>query len=135
MSADQTAQDYWNRIMSRVPTVLGQLAYSAQLRQPVTGEYRHDGFAQLYGDEIANHALANHHLQVFRGWLTLPLSDQRADLMLFLSEVAARHELTRYWQQEEGYRVLIPTGASRAEQELFVTDLQALVAFEEFSAA
>jgi hypothetical protein len=126
MTRTPSPEEYWQRIMSRVPTLMGQLAHSSELRESLTGIYRHDGFTQLYGAEQTNEALASFHLKVFRDWVAMSLAEQRADLQLFLTEMPDKKRLVEYWRQAAAYQNLIPDGASRAERELFMVDLKAL---------
>ena len=126
---DKATADLWKHTLSRIHTVFGRLVYLTSLRDGNTGVYRHHGLTMAAGEETAGRTLATSHLGCFREWLALPLREQHDDLRDYFSEQEAELKvIVGAWSRLGSYRNLIPEGAAAAEGQLFLSDLESLVA-------
>jgi hypothetical protein len=111
---------YWGDQISQISTAFGTLYFLASFRSSASGQYEHAASAQEFGAEETARVLARQHVQAFREWLNLNLTQQVRDLRCYVAsthrwaQIAA--DRTRLIQQ------LIPGGASAAEAELFAND-------------
>jgi len=122
------AADLWQRTLSQVPSTFGRLVYLATLRDPNSGEYRHHGFAAVFGWEQAGHAMRESHERLFGEWLSYSLQQQKVDLELYVSGLEPeRRRVVETWSQIEPYRGIVPASTSGLERELFLADLDALL--------
>lgn len=122
------SDDVWRRTLCQIPTVYGRLVYLAQRRNSDSGRYEHHGLAKMFGEEEAHAALRSSHDDTFRRWLELGLEEQRADLALYFAGLpTSRPVLVENWLRLSPYRFLIPFGASPADQQLFLSDIEVLL--------
>ncbi len=127
-AGEKAIRDLWSRTLAQVPTTFGRIAYLASLRDPDTGRYEHFGLAQIYSEEEADRALGSSHLQAFSEWLNYPLEQQKSDLEEYLGSLGKdRRRLLDTWSSLAPYRNLLPTRASQAEQQLFLSDLELIL--------
>ena len=125
---DRAIGDLWNRTLSQVPTTFGRIVYLASLRNSNTGFYEHFGLAQVYSQEEADRALRSSHARTFAEWLNYPLAQQKDDLEEYLLSIDAnREKILKTWAALGPYRNMLPTEASTAERELFVSDLELII--------
>lgn len=111
-----------------LPSVLGQLAYLAQLRDPNTGVYSYPTVTDRSRTQEAHRVLERLHTQSFRRWLNLNLEGQKADFDLYVSGLqCSRPTVVRTWIQIESYRCFVPTSASPPERQLFFSDMDTLL--------
>lgn len=123
------APDLWRRTLSQIPSIFGRLVYLCSLRDANSGVYEHYGLAQSFGDEEVNRVLRQSHEQSFSEWLSLSLQQQLADLELYLDGLGAnREQIVDTWQRLAPYRNLPPAAAREVERDLYVTDIEALLA-------
>lgn len=128
MPAPDAAADLWQRTLSQIPSTFGRLVYLASLRDPNSGEYRHHGFAAVFGWEQAGHAMAESHDRLFAEWLSYSLEQQKGDLELYVSGLEPeRRRVVETWSLIEPYRGVVPGAATALERELFLADLDALL--------
>ncbi len=122
------ASDLWRHTLSQIPTTFGRLVFLSTLRDPNTGVYAHYGFAQRVGEEAADEALRQSHLQCFSEWLAFSLEEQKADLDLYLSGIDSdKKTILDTWIRTKPYRNLIPAAAMEVERRLYHSDLEALL--------
>ena len=120
--------DVFKNTLSHIPTVFGQLAYLASLRDPDSGIYRHHGLAAIFGRDESRRALADTHRQVFQQWLSLPLSEKAGELDQYLTGLEdPRAMVLAHWSRISTYRGYIPASAREGERELFFEEIQLLV--------
>jgi hypothetical protein len=123
------APDLWRHTLSQIPSLFGRLVYLCSLRDHNTGAYEHYGLAHTFGDDEANRVLHESHLQAFSQWLCLTLEQQKADLDLYLSGLNGnRATILDTWIRLQPYRNLIPSDARVVEKELYMTDLETILA-------
>lgn len=121
-------RDLWSRTLAQVPTTFGRIVYLASLRDANTGRYQHFGLAQVYSLEEAAGALLASHIEAFGEWLNYPLARQKSDLEEYLGSLEEdRTTVLRTWLALSPYRNLIPTDATEAQRELFVSDLELIL--------
>jgi hypothetical protein len=122
-------EDLWRHTLVQIPTTFGRLVYLCSLRDTNSGVYRHFGLAQRFGEEEADAALRKSHMDNFYEWLRFTLEQKKADLDLYLTEVEGeRQAILRTWIQLKPYRNLTPAGILDVERDLFLSDLDALLA-------
>src|SRR4051812_48038834 len=79
--------DLWKHTLSRIPTVFGQIAYLASLRDTNSGVYKHHGLAAAFGRDESIRALRESHETSFQQWLEMPLADRSQDLRSYLQSL------------------------------------------------
>lgn len=122
------AGDLWKHTLSQIPTVYGRLAYLASLRDHNSGIYRHHGLAALFGREESNKALRESHEQIFLEWIGLSMREKRLDLgRHFATLEEPAKVVVNYLLDSRAYTSQAPASALEMEQELFCTDLEALL--------
>jgi hypothetical protein len=123
------AGDLWKHTLSRIPTIYGRLAYLSSLRDPNSGVYRHHGLSALFGRDESSRALKESHRSVFQDWLNLPLPEKYAELLSYLGNLEDSSTVVLdHWIKAQVYKRLLPDGARPMETELFLRDLDALLA-------
>lgn len=123
------AADLWRRTLSQVPSLFGRLVYLTSLRDANSGKYEHFGLAQSFGDDEVDRVVRESHEQTFADWLCLPLSAQLEDLNTYLDGLEAdREQIIDSWQRLAPYRNLAPSSARQVERDLYVADVEALLA-------
>jgi hypothetical protein len=121
--------EVWRNTLSQVPTLFGRLVYLAGLIDPNSGRYQHHGLAHYVGEDDADAALRQSHEDCFTTWIAYPLVRQRTDLEEYLSGIEGdRKVVLRAWLQLERYRECVPASALQVEKELFLGDLETLLA-------
>jgi excisionase family DNA binding protein len=114
-----------------LPSVLAQLAYLAQLRDPNTGVYSYPTVTDRSRTQEAHRVLEQLHTESFQRWLKLNLEGQKADFDLFVSSLQSSSQtIVRTWIQIESYRCFVPASASPAERELFLSNVETLLRIE-----
>jgi hypothetical protein len=120
--------DLWKHTLSRIPTVIGRLAYLTSLRDPNSGVYRHHGLSTMFGREESIKALRSSHEEAFTEWLAFSLEEKYEDLdRYFQSLEDPREDVSGHWLSTASYRAYVPGAATEFERELFCTDLENLL--------
>src|SRR5689334_5358857 len=114
------AAEAWKRTISHIPTQFGRLVFVAKLRD-AAGHYNYQPLIESMGPEITDRTLANSHYEVFTEWLSLSLANQKADLDGYLRGRQDSRDLERY-------RDFVPVSAHEVERQLYLSDLQILLA-------
>src|SRR5579884_2691372 len=123
------AADLWRNTLSQIPSVFGKLVYLSSLRSPISGKYEHHGLALVFGEDEAGRALRKSHGQAFADWLSFDLEQQKADLDLYLSSIAAdKRSIVDTWLSVRTYRTFIPASAKAVEKRLYMAEIEALIA-------
>jgi hypothetical protein len=132
------AADLWRNTLLRIPSVFGRLVYLSSLRSAVTGKYDHHGLALTFGEDEARRALRKSHARAFAEWLGFNLEEQKADLDLYLSTVAAdKSSIVENWLTVAAYKTFVPNSATTVDKRLYAADIEAIIALlkNEYGAA
>lgn len=122
------AGDLWKHTLSIIPTMYGRLAYLASLRDQNSGIYRHHGLAAMFGRDESNKALRESHEQVFEEWISLSMREKKQDLAQHFAGLEDPvNVVVDYLLTSRTYRAQAPASSRQMEQELFCTDLEALL--------
>ena len=121
-------EDFSARTLAAIPSDYGRLLYVASLRDLASGRYRHEGLAAIYPEGAVQQALTHCHEELFARILEAPLEQQEWDLRSCLSALEGDlGEIVARWRELESYRLLLPTGMPNYLQELFCSNLRALL--------
>lgn len=121
--------DLWRNTLSEIESVFGRLVYLSSLRDLNSGCYEHYGLAQVSGEEEADRAIRAAHRASFVEWLSYNLEQQKADLDLYLSTLDVdKRTVLEYWARLAPYRSLVPAEADEVERQLYLCDLEAILA-------
>ena len=121
--------DLWRHTLSQIPSCFGRMVYLSSLRATNTGRYEHHGLAMMFGEAPADKALRKTHSEAFQEWLNYSLEQQKADLDLYLSaQQADKREVIENWAVLMPYRYFLPASAQEMERNLYLIDLEALLA-------
>src|SRR5688500_19651188 len=82
----------------------------------------------VFGDQRANRALSEAHVNAFSEWLGYSLEQQKADLDLYLSSLSTnKRTIVGTWLRLTPYKNLLPTLVREMERDLYLTDLAVLL--------
>ncbi len=118
-AASGPAVEMWKRTLSQIPTHFGRLVFVANLRDS-GGGYLFRPLMESVGREVTDRTLASSHYTIFAEWIAGSLSTQKADLDNYV-RIHGSEELARY-------REFIPVAAHQVERQLYLTDLETLLA-------
>ena len=129
ITIDEVYADLLQRSLSRVPGDLARLIYLASTRDYNTGNYRHDGLAARFREDLACAALEMAHRQIFLQLAALSLKELVNQLDLYLENLPQnRQELLQLWQKLEPYRVALPMNSNAVLGQLLVSNLRLALA-------
>ena len=118
------AADLWRNTLLQIPSVFGRLVYLSSLRND-----EHEGPAPMAGEDDSRRALRKSHASAFAEWLSFNLEEQKDDLDLYLSTVAAdKPSIPTNWLSGAAYKTFIPDSATTVERRLYTADIEALIA-------
>jgi hypothetical protein len=130
--------DLWKNTLSRIPTMMGRLAYLASLRDVSSGIYRHHGLSKVYGRDESFKAMRESHEQTFVEWMGLHIRVKLDDLTRCLADAADPEntpcDVAEGWLRSRIYRTYVPDAARDLERDLFCADLEALLEITKNSA-
>jgi hypothetical protein len=116
-------------LVASIPATYGRLVYLSGLRDPNSGKYEHFETSTIFGEQVAQSILEKVHIETYREWLSMNLEQQRADLMLYLVSVGlSRKQVLQTWLVTAPFRALVPRHTQPVEQDVFLSDMQALLA-------
>lgn len=125
---DGPAAELWRRTLSQIPSLFGRLVYLASLRDPVTGMYRHFGFAQRFTPRVADNAMKRSHLNTFSDWLCYSLEEQQEDLEKYFSALDAdRSEIIANWTEFPPFANFVPNQAREPQRQQFLSDMSVML--------
>ncbi len=121
-------EDFTAHTLSAIPSEFGRLLYLASLRDLASGSYIHEGLSALYPEEAVQQALAYCHEEIFSKILEAPLEQQEWDVRACLGRLGGDFwAIVERWREVEFYRVLVPVGVPQYLQDLFCSNLRALL--------
>lgn len=126
---EQVYADLLQRSLSKLPGDLARLIYLASTRDYNTGNYRHDGLAARFRQDLASAALELAHRDIFLQLATLSLNDLVQQLELYVQNAPQNpQELLQVWQRLEPYRVALPLNVNAVLGQLLVSNLRLALA-------
>jgi hypothetical protein len=121
--------DLRRRSLNHLPGDIGRLIYLASTRDYNTGAYYHDGLASAFSEEIAAHALATCHWEVFSELVHSPIEKLIRDLDTYFASLPAdKSELLAAWTKLEPYRVTVPAACDCLSAQLFYSNIKIALA-------
>ncbi len=121
-------EDFTGRTLAAIPGNFSRLLYLSSLRDLASGRYVHAGLSTVYPEEAVQQALAQCHEELFHKILETPLEEQEWDLRLCLSKLEGDFwEIVDRWRDVDSYRIMIPIGQQPYLQELFCSNVNALL--------
>jgi hypothetical protein len=122
-------EDFTSRTLAVIPSDFGRLYYIGSLRDPETGQYRHDGLMALYSDNSVQEALTHCHEELFTRILETPLSDQQRDMTKCLESAGDQFwNLVLTWRENPGFQAMFPDGLPSYLGDLFFSNIGAMLA-------
>jgi len=121
-------EDFTSRTLAVIPSDFGRLYYVNSLKDPDTGEYKHEGLAFLYSENSVQAALEQCHGELFARILETPLRDQERDLRKCLDTAGNEFSnIVETWRESRDYRAMCPNGLPGYLTELFCSNMGALL--------
>ena len=121
-------EDFTKRTLAAISSDFARLLYVSSLRDLGSGRYLHEGLSTVYPEAAVQQALAHCHEELFARILETPLAEQEADLRACLGNLEGEFpNIVARWQELQSYRLLLPTGVPSYLQDLFCSNLRALL--------
>jgi hypothetical protein len=121
-------EDFTSRTLAAIPTDFGRLYYISSLKDANTGRYRHDGLMALYSEDSVQFALARCHEELFSRILETPLRLQERDLRNCLDGAGDKFwAVVESWRESRFFRTMCPDGLPSYLDELFCSNMNALL--------
>ena len=122
-------EDFTSRTLAAIPSDFGRLYYVSSLKDADTGRYRHDGLMTLYSEDSVQVALARCHEELFSRILETPLRQQERDLRDCLDIAGDKFwAVVESWRESRFFRTMCPEGLPSYLDELFCSNMNALLA-------
>lgn len=116
---------YVARAIEAAETPFQRLAFVGSLRDSYTGQYLHEGWADIASPEEVHAILDDIHRRVFGAVLRLPITDLSKELRHHFALLEQAEQRTSVlWLETEPFRDLIPRGCSVALRQLFVSQVR-----------
>jgi hypothetical protein len=113
---------YVGRILDSLEGPFEKLIFVTSLRDPYSGRYFHEGWANLFEKDAVHGSLVGLHQTLFDVILNLPLPELcgalRKHFALFKEEEG---KIARSWLESSPYCQMIPEGTSPLIRKLFVS--------------
>ena len=122
-------EDFTSRTLGAIPSDFGRLYYVSSLKDEKTGRYKHDGLMSLYSEQSVQAALTHCHEELFSRILETPLSHQERDLRNCLGAAGDKFwAVVESWRETRFFRTMCPEGLPEYLDELFSSNMNALLA-------
>jgi hypothetical protein len=122
-------EDFSSLTLAAIPSCFGRLYYVSSLKDSDSGRYEHDGLKCLYPESAVQAALSQCHEELFSRILETPLQVQEKDLRACLGAAGDQYwDLIETWQENRSFRELCPPGLPEYLQDLFCSNMSALLA-------
>jgi hypothetical protein len=121
-------EDFTSKTLAAIPSDFGRLCYVNSLKDPDSGQYKHDGLADLYSESSVQAALEQCHGELLSRILETPLQDQERDLRKCLGTAGDGFwNIVESWRETGNYRTMCPQGLPVYLNELFCSNMGALL--------
>lgn len=121
-------EDFTSRTLAAIPSEYARLLYVSSLRDLASGRYLHEGLSAVYPEAAVQQALAHCHEELFARILETPLAQQEPDLQACLGNLEGDfRSVAARWLELQSYHLLLPTGVPSYLQDLFCSNLRALL--------
>ncbi len=121
-------EDFTKRTLAAISGDFARLLYVSSLRDLASGRYLHEGLSTVYPEAAVQQALAHCHEELFARILEMSLAQQEPDLRACLGNLEGEFpNIVARWQELQSYRLLMPTGVPSYLQDLFCSNLRALL--------
>jgi hypothetical protein len=122
-------EDFSSRTLAAISSDFGRLYYVSSLKDSSSGRYEHDGLASLYPQGAVQAALSHCHEELFSKILETPLREQEGDLRLCFDAAGDKFwDVVESWRENGYFREMCPEGMPDYLDELFCSNLAALLA-------
>ena len=125
MLREKPMSRYLQNLLDGLPSVFVQLVFLSSLRDPYTGHYLHEGWANVFSPEEVNRAIRETHRSVFEAVVNLSLMDLSRELRKHfdsLGQVEVR--VANLWLETEPYYEMIPEGCSVLARRFFISQFR-----------
>jgi len=121
-------EDITSRTLAAIPSDYGRLYYLYSLWDAETGQYEHEGLANVYSRDSVQSGLAHCHEELFSRILETSLSEQENDLRVFLRGASEKlRRAMEAWRADESLRVICPPGLPTYLSDLFCSNVGVLL--------
>lgn len=119
----------WDVVLSRASTFFGRIVLLSTYWQPNEGSYSCKELADRFGEQATSRILRALHEQMFRHWLSEPMTQKSSDLWLFLcSEFKEPPEQTvDAWKVTKPYNHFSPPMVLQGERKMFYIESHLLL--------
>lgn len=122
-------EDFSSQTLAAISSVFGRLYYVSSLKDSASGRYEHDGLSSLYPEGAVQAALSHCHEELFSRVLETPLRDQERDLQACLGSAGDKYwDVVESWRENRNYQNMCPEGLPDYLQDLFCSNMGALLA-------
>jgi hypothetical protein len=102
-----------------------RLVFLGSLRDAYTGQYLHEGWAQIGAADEIHGVIRKFHQAVFEAVLRLPITELANELRLHFRSLNYPERQTAFlWLEIEPFRDLIPQGCAALLRELFISQIR-----------
>lgn len=110
-------------------SLIGQLADLSARRDSNSGRYHDPELICKFGEPLTDLTLRTLHEEVFMEWLRLTLHQQKTDLETYFAALPySQHVVALTWSILDSYRSFLPATVATHERDLFLCNLNALLA-------
>ena len=122
-------EDFSSQTLAAISSDFGRLYYVSSLKDSDSGRYEHDGLMSLYPENAVQAGLSHCHEELFSRILETPLTEQERDLRDCLGSAGDKYwEVVENWRETRHFREMCPEGLPDYLQELFCSNMGALLA-------
>jgi len=122
-------EDFSSRSLAAISSDFGRLYYVSSLKDSDSGRYEHDGLMSLYPENAVQSGISHCHEELFTRILETPLKEQESDLRECLDAAGDQYwDVVESWRETRYFREMCPEGLPDYLQELFCSNMSALLA-------